>query len=130
MSDTNLLHDGFETRTKQLFDDSVGGLDGATRSRLTRARHRALEELAHKKAHGWRWSIVPAGGVAVAAALAVLLFMHPQPPAEPKGLQASSLGDLEILLGEEDLQMLDEDMEFYGWLEEQPELKSAGDSVG
>ena len=71
---------------------------------------------------------MPAGGVAVAAALAVLLFVHPRPQTET-GLQPSSLGDLEILLGEEDLQMLDEDIEFYGWLEEQPELKG-GDSVG
>jgi hypothetical protein len=127
MSDEKTARDGFEQRTKQLFDDSVSGLDAATRSRLTRARHRALEELQPSKAR-WRWSFVPAGGVAVAAALAVLLFVHPRPQTEA-GLQASSLGDLEILFSEEDLQMLDEDIEFYGWLEEQPELKG-GDSVG
>ena len=126
MSDDKLVRDGFEQRTKQLFDDGVTGLDAATRSRLTRARHKALEELAPAKAR-WRWSFVPAGGVAVAA-LAVLLFVHPRPQTEA-GLQASSLSDLEILFGEEDLQMLDEDIEFYGWLEEQPELKG-GDSVG
>ena len=129
MSEQKLVRDRFEQRTKQLFDDSVAGLDAATRSRLTRARHRALEELASPRVRGWRWSFVPAGGVAVAAALAVLLFVHPRPPTDG-GLQASSLGDIEILLGEEDLQMLDEDMEFYGWLEEQPELKGASDSVG
>jgi len=127
MSEQKLVRDGFEQRTKQLFDDGVTGLDAATRSRLTRARHRALEELAPAKAR-WRWSFVPAGGMAVAAALAVLLFVHPRPQTETT-LQPSPLGDLEILLGEEDLQMLDEDIEFYGWLEEQPELKG-GDSVG
>jgi hypothetical protein len=122
-----VVRDGFEQRTKRVFDDGVAGLDAATRSRLTRARHRALEELQPSKAR-WRWSFVPAGGVAVAAALAVLLFVHPRPQTET-ALQSSPLGDLEILLGEEDLQMLDEDIEFYGWLEEQPELKG-GDSVG
>lgn len=127
MSEDKLVRDGFEQRTKQLFDDGVASLDAATRSRLTRARHRALEELAPAKAR-WRWSVLPAGGVAVAAALALLLFVQPRPQIEA-GPQASSLGDLEILFGEEDLQMLDEDIEFYGWLEEQPELKS-GDSVG
>ena len=127
MSDDKLVRDGFEQRTKQLFDDGVTGLDAATRSRLTRARHKALKELAPAKAR-WRWSFVPAGGVAAAAVLAVLLFVHPRPQTEA-GLQASSLSDLEILFGEEDLQMLDEDIEFYGWLEEQPELKG-GDSVG
>jgi len=129
MSDDKLVRNEFEQRTKQLFDAGVAGLDAATRSRLTRARHRALEELTPAKVR-WRWSVVPVGGVAAAAVLAVLLFVHPRPATET-GLQASSLGDLEILLGDEDLQMLDEDIEFYGWLEEQPELKvKGGDSVG
>jgi hypothetical protein len=127
MSEEKVVRDGFESRTKQLFDGEVASVDAATRSQLTRARHRALEDLAPAKAP-WRWSFVPAGGVAVAAALAVLLFVHPRPQTET-ALQSSPLGDLEILLGEEDLQMLDEDIEFYGWLEEQPELK-VGDSVG
>src|SRR5262245_12159029 len=127
MSDEKLVRDGFEQQTKQLFDDGVAGVDAATRSRLTRARHRALEELQPSKAR-WGWSFVPAGGVAVAAVLAVLLFVHPRPPTEA-GLQAAQLGDLEILFSEEDLQMLDDDLEFYGWLEEQPELKGS-DSVG
>jgi hypothetical protein len=127
MSEEKLVRDGFERRTKQLFDDGAAGLDAATRSRLTRARHRALEELQPSKVR-WRWSLVPAGGMAVAAALAVLLFVQPRPPGEA-GFQAAQIGDLEILFSEEDLQMLDEDIEFYGWLEEQPELKG-GDSVG
>jgi len=127
MSDEKRVRDGFEQRTKQLFDDGVAGLDAETRSGLTRARHRALEELAPANAR-WRRQFAPAGGVAVVAALAVLLFVHPRPQTET-ALQSSPLGDLEILLGDEDLQMLDEDIEFYGWLEEQPELKG-GDSVG
>ncbi len=35
---------GFERHTKRVFDDSVAALDAATRSRLTQARYRALEE--------------------------------------------------------------------------------------
>lgn len=127
MSEEKLVRDGFEQHTKQLFDEGAAGIDAATRSQLTRARHRALEELAPSKAR-FRWTLLPAGGVAVAGALALLLFVHPRSPSETT-IQASSLGDLEILLGDEDLQMLDEDMEFYGWLEEQPEL-SGGDTVG
>lgn len=125
--DEKVVRDGVEQSTKRLFDDGVAGIDGATRSRLTRARHRALEQLKPAKTW-WRWSFVPAGGVAVAAALAVLLFVQPKPPIEA-GLQAAQLGDLEILFSEEDLQMLDEDIEFYGWLEEQPELEGVN-SVG
>ena len=117
----------FERRTKQLFDDSVAGLDGATRSRLTRARHRALEERAPTKARGWRWSLLPAGGVAAAAMMAWLLVGQPQAPEVAVN---GSLADLDLLLGEADPEMLNEELEFYGWLEEQPEFATGGDSVG
>jgi hypothetical protein len=117
-----------ERSTKRAFDDSVAALDAATRSRLTQARHRALDELSSQQARGWRSSLLPAG-VAAATALVALLFVW-QPPVDPGAVQSESLSDLEILLGEEDLEMLDEELEFYGWLEEQPEFANAGDSVG
>jgi hypothetical protein len=116
----------FERRTKRAFDDSVAALDGATRSRLTQARHRALDEHAHERDRRWLSTLVPAGGLA-AAALVAWLVVWQQPPTT-EVVQDAALGDLEILLGEEDLEMLDEELEFYGWLEEQPEF--AGDSVG
>jgi len=118
----------FERRTKELFDDSVAGLDAATRSRLNRARQRALEELAAPRRH-WLWTLAPVGAVATAAAVAWLVVWQqaPQPVAD---VQLATLSDLEILLGEEDLEMLDEEIEFYGWLEEQPEFASADDNVG
>jgi hypothetical protein len=119
----------FEQRTKQAFDASVAGLDAATRSRLTQARYRALEELAPTGRRGWRWSLVPAGTFAAAAVVAWLTVWQ-TPSVTETGLQAASLNDLEILLGEEDLQMLDEELDFYGWLEEQPEFSSADDGVG
>jgi hypothetical protein len=115
----------FERRAKRAFDDSVGALDGATRSRLTQARHRALDEQAHRRDRRWLSTLVPAGAV-TATALVAWLFVW-QPP--PEVVQDAALGDLEILLGEEDLEMLDEELEFYGWLEQQPEFAN-GDSVG
>lgn len=125
----NELERNFERRTKQLFDDSTAGLDAAMRSRLTRARHRALEELA-PGARGWRWSLVaPAGAVAVAALVAWLVVWQTPPPAAMDP-QVASLSDLEILLGEEDLELLDEEIDFYGWLEEQPEFSGADSSAG
>jgi hypothetical protein len=129
MSEQNLESEqAFERRTKQLFDESVAGLDARTRSQLTRARHRALEELAPHKARGWRWSLVPAGGVAVAAVMAWLLVG--QPPPTETAFQSASPADLDLLLGEADPEMLNEELEFYGWLEEQPEFAADGDSVG
>ena len=119
---------GFERRTKRVFDDSVAALDAATRSRLTRARHRALEERqSSRNRRGASWWLLPAGSIG-AAALVVWLTVW-QTPRPSETVQQAALGDLEILLGEEDLEMLDEELEFYGWLEEQPEFVD-GDSVG
>jgi hypothetical protein len=116
----------FERRAKRVFDDSVAALDAATRSKLTQARYRALEEQASARDRGWRSALLPAGTVAATALVAWLALW--QQPTTPD-VQQAQLGDLEILLGEEDLEMLDEELEFYGWLEAQPEFANA-DSVG
>jgi hypothetical protein len=116
----------FERRAKRVFDDSVAALDAATRSKLTQARYRALEEQATARGRGWSSSLLPAGTVAATALVAwLVLWQQPQTP----DVQQAQLGDLEILLGEEDLEMLDEELEFYGWLEAQPEFANV-DSVG
>ena len=120
-------HGDFERRTKRAFDDSVAALDAATRSKLTQARYRALDEQASARDRGWRSSLMPAGAVAATALVALLVVW--QTPQGPRVPDSEQLSDLEILLGEEDLQMLDEEIEFYGWLEEQPEFASI-DSVG
>ena len=121
------MNDGnseFERRAKRAFDDSVAALDAATRSKLTQARHRALEEQGVRERG--RWSpLLPAGSVAATALVAWLVVWQQSGP----DVQRAPLGDLEILLGEEDLEMLDEELEFYGWLEEQPEFANV-DSVG
>lgn len=116
-----------ERRTKRVFDDSVAALDAAARSRLTQARHRALEERESPRAAGWRWVAIPAGTLAATALVAWFTVGQRLPVSD--NVQAAPLADLEILLGEEDLEMLDEELEFYGWLEEQPEF-AGDDSVG
>jgi hypothetical protein len=118
----------FERETKRVFDESVAGLDAATRSRLTQARYRALEEL--KPRRSWRlgFTLVPAGTLAATALLAWVI-VQPRVVVD-EGLRVASVDDLEILLAEEDLEMLDEDLEFYGWLEEQPEFANADDGIG
>lgn len=126
MSDESASSD-FERRAKRTFDASVGAVDAATRSRLTQARYRALDEAA-RPSRRWLQMLAPAG---VTAGLAFAwLFVWPAPPPVSDVVQGASLGDLELLLSEEDLEMLDEELEFYGWLEEQPEFANAADSVG
>jgi hypothetical protein len=120
----------FERRAKRAFDSSVAALDGATRSQLTQARHRALDEHAHGRDRGWLSALVPAGSAAALALVAWFVVWQQPPTTTTEVVREAPLGDLEILLGEEDLEMLDEELEFYGWLEEQPEFENAGDSVG
>jgi hypothetical protein len=116
----------FERQTKRVFDESVAGLDAATRSRLTQARYRALEELKPARSRRLSFTLVPAGTLAATALVAWFMVQ----PVVDDGLQVTSVDDLEILLAEEDLEMLDEDLEFYGWLEEQPEFANAGNGIG
>jgi hypothetical protein len=129
--DTTERERNLERRAKQVFDDSVARIDAAARSRLTQARHRALQELEPARSR-LRWWLAPAGALA-AAALAAVVMVYGGGPAPDAGLQATALDDLEILLGDEDLEMLDEEIEFYAWLEEQPEFTApaaTGDGVG
>jgi ferric-dicitrate binding protein FerR (iron transport regulator) len=127
--------DELERRAKDAFDRSAAALDAETRSRLTQARHRALEELpSASRRRRWQWVLAPAGALAAAAIVAVLVL---GPSGSNNGVsdaglqQAVALGDLELLLGDEDLEMYDEEIEFYAWLEEQPEFTPpAGDGVG
>jgi len=121
----------FERSAKRAFDASVREIDGATRARLVQARERALDAArAPKLGLGWNWSLAPGGALAAAALVAVLLIAHRQGPTDLGTPLAA--GDLEILLGQEDLAMLDDDIEFYSWLEDQPEITPGanGDGVG
>lgn len=126
-----------ERRAKRAFDDSVGAIDAATRSKLTQARHRALQELEHGRRSSWwlvpgiKSPLAPAGALAAVALAALLLVWRGEPP--PMTAVVAPIADLDILLGDEDLEMLDEDLEFYAWLEQQPELSAppaSGDGVG
>ena len=141
MSERRTEHSDFEVRAKRAFDESVAGIDAATRSRLTQARYRALQELDPERRSSWRLALggkslaakwLPAGALA-AAALAAVLLVGRGPLTPDTRVESAPLADLDILLGDEPLEMLDEDLEFYAWLEEQPEWAeppAAGDGVG
>lgn len=97
----------FAREAKSLFDSSVEELDAATLSTLNRGRHRALDELGSRRANWMRWA--PAAGVAAAVVVAVMVTL-PR-PAEIEALP-SGVTDMEILLGEDSFEML-EDLEFF-----------------
>ena len=102
----------FAEKAKQLFDESVAGLDGQTRSRLNRGRQAALEVLKTGRPVWVQWA--PAAGVAAAAVVAVVLWTG-NPPVDELTPEASA-ADFEILLTEDSFEMLEE-LEFYSWID-------------
>ena len=103
--------DRFADKAKSLFDDSVDSLDAATLSTLNQGRHLALEEINKGHSPFWRWA--PAAGVTAAVLVAVLVTLE-----EPQVVDTlpDSVADMEILLGEDSIEML-EDLEFYAFIE-------------
>lgn len=111
-----------EERSRELLRDSVDRIEGRVRSRLTQARYAAVEAARFNRTGAlWRaW--VPAGGVAAAAVLAVLLWnardngqQELTVAATPAGA-ISPMDDLDLLMASESFELL-EDLEFYDWLD-------------
>ena len=116
--------DDFERRARELFDDSVERLDGQTRSRLTRARNAALNELKAPSTRRY-WLGVPLGGLAAAALVAIVL-MNGREAAVPKGEAGFlPLDDFDIVADTDNLELI-RDVEFYSWLADQ----GVGDTTG
>jgi hypothetical protein len=115
--------ESFEERSRALFHDSVEGLDFALRSRLTQARHAAVEAASARR-RPWFFRLgvwTPAAGVTAAAVLGVFLWV-----GSPLGQHAvtvadgqPSLEDLDIVASSEGsgdaMDMLQDDIEFYDW---------------
>ncbi len=107
-----------EKRSRAAFDASVEAQDGATRSRLARARAAALEGLSHRRISGpalW----VPAGAAAAAVVAALLWQREDDAAPGPPRASAIALEDLDIVAGGEDFDMLAADEGFYDWADEQ-----------
>jgi hypothetical protein len=133
-------------RSRELFDQQVANLDAGACSRLNQARQAALDAArgkagANATAWGPRW-LLPVGSVAALALVAVtaVQLMRPdasQPPLElaysagntlAGSAVASNVDDVEILTADADLELL-QNMDFYAWVETQPEAASAGSNA-
>jgi hypothetical protein len=120
MSEQN--NEGFEARSRALFQDSVDGLDMRIRSRLTQARSRALEAASDNRRSwlfGWKmWA--PAAGVTAAAILGVGLWIGSPIGHHPTTLAnvQSNLEDLDLVASTDEgsgdaMEMLQDDIDFY-----------------
>jgi hypothetical protein len=112
--------DTLEERSRALFHGSVENLDMRIRSRLTQARHAALDRAANERSWWSRrtwWT--PAAGVTAAAVLGAVLWMgapvghHTVPLADAQ----SNLEDLDIVASSDGsgdaMEMLQDDLDFY-----------------
>ena len=102
-------HDTFIGNIHSALDASLDDIDAATQSKITQARHRALDQRTNKSPlHIW----IPAGAVATACVALVMFSLVPKTQVE----DTVPLDDLELISNIEDLELLEE-LEFYEWLE-------------
>jgi hypothetical protein len=108
----------FEERTRSLFKASVESLDGRTQSKLTQARHAALEELSPARSTAWGRGRAALAGVTVATVVAAWIgYANLGSPTSETG--ELPLDDFDIVAEAPNLELL-EDVEFYAWIAEQP----------
>jgi hypothetical protein len=114
----------FERRAGELLRDSADTLDAATRSRLTQARHAALENVSARPAWLDFRVLAPGGAIAAVAVVAVLLWSGPlQQPAGETG----AFDDIELLADADAYEISQEtDLDFIEWAAAMGEQDVAG----
>ena len=112
----------FEERTRATLDESTARLDGRVRSRLTQARHAALQELAARpRAFWYAWlhsrALAPAGAMTAAVLVAVMLWSGHTPGGGAAVAETgTAIEDLELLADSDALELSsDGDYDFYQW---------------
>jgi hypothetical protein len=124
MDRQNLGLTGTEKRAREVFDASVGSLDGSARARLAAARRAAVAEVREPRGMVWR-SWAPVAAMASVALVAVLLW-RAQAPESPAAIDAGTaditaadapLAPVELLASGDDLGLAENDLAFYEWLD-------------
>jgi hypothetical protein len=116
------IEGAMELRSRELLQGSVEGLDMRVRSRLTQARHAALDAAAAARRRPWFlqtriWT--PAAGVTAAVLLgAALWFGSPAGNHAMTAADPASLEDLDIVASSDEgsgdaMEMLQNDLDFY-----------------
>jgi hypothetical protein len=121
-------NDSFEERVKADLRKLVDGTTPALRARIAEVTNTAIEEAERRTPRRWLPTLVPVGGVAALAVVAVALQLSKQPVVPEKAAPISP-GDVALLLNVDNLDLL-EQMEFYLWLDREPGvLDAAGASA-
>jgi hypothetical protein len=114
----NNNENGFVDRVRRTLNDSVDSLDGETLSRLTQARHRALEKAERRTKQRRRPYRLSLAGLATAMAVILLAVFLGRDPLKTQ--RYSAIEDVEILAASENPDFFAE-LEFYAWLAEEME---------
>jgi ferric-dicitrate binding protein FerR (iron transport regulator) len=103
-----------EQKTRELLEESTTRFDGRTLSRLTQARHAALDQA--RRPVRRRWNLILPAGAAAAAVLAVFMWAG-GPKPEP-----SPVDDMEMLVDSDAAVFAEgDDLEFYEWAADESE---------
>jgi hypothetical protein len=114
----------FEQRAAELLRDSADSLDAGTRSRLTQARHAALDGIRTRPAWLDFRVLAPGGAVAAAAVVAMVLWSGAGQRATG---DAGALDDIELLADSDAYEISQEsDLDFIEWAAAMGEKDVAG----
>src|SRR3954464_9643174 len=104
----------FEQRTREVLEESTARLDGRTLSRLTQARHAALEKQGRPARQAWR-ALMPVG--AAAAGVLAVVMLTGRHGGDGQVVAEGPLDDFELLADADAPDFVDdgEDLEFYEW---------------
>jgi hypothetical protein len=103
----------FEQRAQTLLRERAEQLDGATRSRLTQARHAALAAVEQRRST--RYWLLPATGVAAAAVIALFLTNQSAHQTTERVAATAAVDEMEIVTADDSLEFY-RDVDFYTWL--------------
>ena len=115
----------FERRAAALLRDSAETLDGATRSKLTQARHAAVARIGSRPLWLDLRVLAPGGAVAAAAVVALVLWNGAGP--RTGGEAGGAFDDIELLADADAYEISeDSDLEFIEWAAAMGESDTAG----
>ena len=111
---------------RDALQQSADALDGASASRLNRARQAALQA-ASATSRPWlsAWTWMRNWGLGLAATAALAVMWWPSPPALPGGhTEVWQAEEFTVLVEDADPELI-ADLEFYAWLDAQADLDAA-----
>jgi hypothetical protein len=116
-----------EARSREVLKQSAEYLDASTLSKLTQARHAALDELQRVRSYRMRRVMIPAGSLAAVALVAVMMWSGLAPRSAAGLPEATSVDDVELVADEDNVDLMS-DLDFYSWIGSQTDTPDDGNS--